>query len=289
MNALLPIVVLAGTALLSWPLGRYLKWAMDPEPGPHGGLRGRFERLLAGVAGGAGERSGAPLQGWKAYSVSLLAFNAVDVRLGLPGAGRAAPPAVEPRRQGGPRAEPDLQHRRLVRHQHQPPALLGRAVAVLSLAARRHRLAAVRLGGHRHRGAGGARPRTRRAARAGKLLRRPRARHLPRAPAAGARRSRRARPLRRADDLSTARRWRGPSKGRPRRSPAGRWRRWSPSSSSAPTAAATSAPTAPIRSRTPPSSPTCWRTSPSCSSRWRRCGWWAGSSAGCATRRWCGR
>jgi potassium-transporting ATPase potassium-binding subunit len=77
VNALLPIVVLAGTALLSWPLGRYLKWAMDPEPGSHGGLRGRLERLLAGVAGGAGEPGGAPLQGWKAYSVSLLAFNAV--------------------------------------------------------------------------------------------------------------------------------------------------------------------------------------------------------------------
>ena len=74
MNAFLPIVVLAGTALLSWPLGRYLKWAMDPEPGPHGGLRDRFERLLAGVAG---QRNGAALQDWKAYSVSLLAFNAV--------------------------------------------------------------------------------------------------------------------------------------------------------------------------------------------------------------------
>jgi potassium-transporting ATPase potassium-binding subunit len=77
MEALLPLVVLGGTALLSWPLGRYLRWAMDPEAHPRSGLRGRCERLLAAVAGGRGERDPAPLQGWKAYSVSLLAFNAV--------------------------------------------------------------------------------------------------------------------------------------------------------------------------------------------------------------------
>lgn len=67
---LLPILVLAVTALLSWPLGRYMTWAMDPAPPSLSGPRARFERLLSRLGGG-GE------QGWRAYSVSLLAFNAV--------------------------------------------------------------------------------------------------------------------------------------------------------------------------------------------------------------------
>jgi K+-transporting ATPase ATPase A chain len=74
MSALLPIAVLLGTALLAWPLGAYLKWAMDPEPEALGGRRGRLESFLARLAGRA---DGAPAQDWKAYSISLLAFNAV--------------------------------------------------------------------------------------------------------------------------------------------------------------------------------------------------------------------
>jgi K+-transporting ATPase ATPase A chain len=68
MTYLLPILVLAGTALLSWLLGRYMTSAMDPAPPAVSGLRARFERLLRRLGAG-GE------QGWKSYSVSLLVFN----------------------------------------------------------------------------------------------------------------------------------------------------------------------------------------------------------------------
>ena len=42
MNAILFIaLIVGGTALLSWPLGRYMKWAMDPRCAGSG-LAGRF-------------------------------------------------------------------------------------------------------------------------------------------------------------------------------------------------------------------------------------------------------
>ncbi|HEX9671138.1 MAG TPA: potassium-transporting ATPase subunit KdpA [Thermoanaerobaculia bacterium] len=71
MEVVLVILVLAGTALLSWPLGRYLAWAMDPPEGAaRAGLRGRFEGLLARL-----DAAGPPH--WKRYAVSLLVFNVV--------------------------------------------------------------------------------------------------------------------------------------------------------------------------------------------------------------------
>jgi K+-transporting ATPase ATPase A chain len=70
MEFVLPVIVLAGVALLSWPLGRYMTWAMDPSLAAQKGLRGRFERLL-GRLGAGGDQT------WKRYSLSLLAFNAV--------------------------------------------------------------------------------------------------------------------------------------------------------------------------------------------------------------------
>ena len=46
MNAILFIaLIVGGTALLSWPLGRYMKWAMDPDVS-RGGLAGKFDRLF---------------------------------------------------------------------------------------------------------------------------------------------------------------------------------------------------------------------------------------------------
>ncbi len=73
MSLLLPALVLAATAALSWPLGRYLTWAMEPpEPPPSPkGPRARFEALVGRLAGG-----GAP-QGWKRYALSMLVFNAL--------------------------------------------------------------------------------------------------------------------------------------------------------------------------------------------------------------------
>jgi K+-transporting ATPase ATPase A chain len=69
---LLIVLIVGGTALLSWPLGRYMKWAMDPEV-PEGGAAGRFTHVFQ-ICGGAISR--VP-QGWKGYMVSLLVFNVV--------------------------------------------------------------------------------------------------------------------------------------------------------------------------------------------------------------------
>jgi K+-transporting ATPase ATPase A chain len=64
MDALLFVVlIVGGTALLSWPLGRYMHWTMDPA--------GPGARLFARVGGAAAH---AP-QDWKQYLFALLAFN----------------------------------------------------------------------------------------------------------------------------------------------------------------------------------------------------------------------
>lgn len=73
MSAILFVVaVVGGTATLSWPLGQYMKWAMDPtaDVGP---VRARLEGLFGRLAG----RLGREQQGWKRYVVAMLAFNAV--------------------------------------------------------------------------------------------------------------------------------------------------------------------------------------------------------------------
>jgi potassium-transporting ATPase potassium-binding subunit len=71
MNAILFIVlIVGGTAILSWPLGRYLKWAMDPTPVP-GSLAGKFDRLFHFFGG----RFTGESQNWKQYIFSMLVFN----------------------------------------------------------------------------------------------------------------------------------------------------------------------------------------------------------------------
>ncbi|HEY7657976.1 MAG TPA: potassium-transporting ATPase subunit KdpA [Burkholderiales bacterium] len=71
MDAILFVVlVVGGTAVASWPLGRYMKWAMDPVA-PADGVAGRFNRVFQ-LVGGAIAR---PSQDWKQYMVSMLAFN----------------------------------------------------------------------------------------------------------------------------------------------------------------------------------------------------------------------
>ncbi len=73
MNPILfAVSIVGGTALLSWPLGRWMKWAMDPGS-DCGATRARFDRLFAAIAGPAG---GEP-QDWKRYALSLLLFNLV--------------------------------------------------------------------------------------------------------------------------------------------------------------------------------------------------------------------
>ena len=66
---ILPIIVLGATIALSWPVGRYMAWAMAPTA--TSGLRALFE-------GGATTLFG-PLvdsdQDWKRYALSMLVFN----------------------------------------------------------------------------------------------------------------------------------------------------------------------------------------------------------------------
>jgi len=66
------IVIIGGTALLAWPLGRYLKWAMDPASDA-GGLRAKLDRIFVAIGGASLARP----QGWKSYLLSMLVFNAI--------------------------------------------------------------------------------------------------------------------------------------------------------------------------------------------------------------------
>ncbi|WP_215228154.1 potassium-transporting ATPase subunit KdpA [Erythrobacter sp. 3-20A1M] len=65
LNAILTVIlIVGGTALLSWPLGTYMAKLF-------GGQFARADGLFARAVGGA------PAQDWKQYSIALLAFNAV--------------------------------------------------------------------------------------------------------------------------------------------------------------------------------------------------------------------
>lgn len=73
MDAILLItLIVGGTTLLSWPLGRYMKWAMDPAAPEEGiaGWKDRAFRLLGG-------RMAHDQQDWKQYALALLSFNVV--------------------------------------------------------------------------------------------------------------------------------------------------------------------------------------------------------------------
>jgi K+-transporting ATPase ATPase A chain len=64
-------LVVGGAALLAWPLGRYLAWAMDPPI--ESARAAKATDLFRAVAG----PPAAVAQDWKAYLVGLLGFNAV--------------------------------------------------------------------------------------------------------------------------------------------------------------------------------------------------------------------
>lgn len=69
LNALLfVLLIVGGAAVLSWPLGRYLKAVMDPD------APGRATRLFQAVGGPLTR----PEQDWKRYVFALLAFNVVS-------------------------------------------------------------------------------------------------------------------------------------------------------------------------------------------------------------------
>lgn len=66
------LLIVGGTALLSWPLGRYLKWAMDPADASSG-IAGWKNRAFTLVGGPLASQS----QDWKRYMLSMLVFNIV--------------------------------------------------------------------------------------------------------------------------------------------------------------------------------------------------------------------
>ena len=65
LSAILTILlIVGGTALLAWPLGKYMAGLFS---GRFAGADGLFSRTVGG----------APEQDWKQYSIALIAFNAV--------------------------------------------------------------------------------------------------------------------------------------------------------------------------------------------------------------------
>jgi K+-transporting ATPase ATPase A chain len=62
--------VLGLAALLSWPLGSYLNWAMDPAASA-GTSRERIDHLFLRIGGSAAHGGG----NWKSYCTAMLAFN----------------------------------------------------------------------------------------------------------------------------------------------------------------------------------------------------------------------
>lgn len=66
------VFILLITAVLSWPLGIYMKWAMDPDV-PESGWAALISQFFRGVTGRLGDRQ----QNWKEYVLAMLVFNLV--------------------------------------------------------------------------------------------------------------------------------------------------------------------------------------------------------------------
>lgn len=66
------VLIVGGAALLSWPLGRYMKWAMDPAD-PSSGIAGWKNRAFRVIGGSIVTQD----QDWKRYVLAMLAFNVV--------------------------------------------------------------------------------------------------------------------------------------------------------------------------------------------------------------------
>jgi K+-transporting ATPase ATPase A chain len=71
LGFLIPAIIIGATIALSWPLGRYMKWAMDPAAA--GPKRQRYESVITAILG----PRAASGQNWKQYCFSMLAFNVV--------------------------------------------------------------------------------------------------------------------------------------------------------------------------------------------------------------------
>ncbi|MCA8985482.1 MAG: potassium-transporting ATPase subunit KdpA [Planctomycetaceae bacterium] len=71
VGILVPILIIGATLAISWPLGKYMRWAMDPKTVGTG--RNRFEKVIALMLG----KSAPQTQNWKTYCLSMLCFNAL--------------------------------------------------------------------------------------------------------------------------------------------------------------------------------------------------------------------
>ncbi|HMP71280.1 MAG TPA: potassium-transporting ATPase subunit KdpA [Pirellulaceae bacterium] len=69
MESYIPLIIVGLTLLLAWPLGQYMRWAM--EPATVGDYRNRLEAAAISLLGS----STAKLQTWTQYCRSMLAFN----------------------------------------------------------------------------------------------------------------------------------------------------------------------------------------------------------------------
>ena len=130
------------------PLGDYMAWALD-SPRTLRVERAMFR--LAGVRPDAEQR-------WSRYATSLLAFSTVSV-LFLYVLQRVQAVAAALARVPGRRAEPGVQHGRLVHVEHELAVVRGRVDDGTPRADGRPRRAELRVRGGRHRGRGGADPR----------------------------------------------------------------------------------------------------------------------------------
>ena len=175
-------LVLACVTAAAVPLGRFIAGVAAGERGFLHLVLAPVERAVYAAAGVDPARG----QGWRAYTLSMLAFNAGGFALlyAHPAApGRAALQPAGLRRHG---AVAGLQHGGELHHQHQLAGLLGRGRSLLPQPDGRADGAEFRLGGHRHR----ARPRAVTGLRGGRaegprqLLGRPDAHHPVRAAAA---------------------------------------------------------------------------------------------------------
>lgn len=70
-NLFFPVMIIGILILLSWPLGRYMHWAMDP--GEITGTRRGYERVCTKIMGGFSEES----HSWGGYIKSMLIFNTI--------------------------------------------------------------------------------------------------------------------------------------------------------------------------------------------------------------------
>jgi K+-transporting ATPase ATPase A chain len=72
MAVLFITIILSAPALLSWPLGKAMTWAMNPT-GPEDGLRQRIEKVFRTFGGSLVEED----QDWKKYCLAMLLYNGV--------------------------------------------------------------------------------------------------------------------------------------------------------------------------------------------------------------------